>query len=129
MKKGKTVVLMTKAETGSSVLLRDVNFKVGTAELEGEITLTTLRELSEFLLENTSIILRISGHTDNAGDPNLNKELSMERAASVRKYLVSNGVSFERLRISGWGGTKPIASNSTEAGRAKNRRVELTVEN
>jgi outer membrane protein OmpA-like peptidoglycan-associated protein len=129
MKKGKTVVLMTKAESGSSVLLRDVNFKVGTAELEGEITLTTLKELSEFLIENSSIILRISGHTDNAGDPNLNKELSMERAASVRKYLVSNGVSFERLRISGWGGTKPIASNATEAGRAKNRRVELTVEN
>ncbi|MBC6367926.1 OmpA family protein [Algoriphagus sp. AK58] len=129
MRKGKTVVLMTKAESGSSVLLKDVNFKVGTAELEGEVTMNTLKEISEFLIENPSVIVRINGHTDNAGDPGLNKELSLERAGSVRKFLVSNGVSFERLRISGWGGTKPIASNATEAGRAKNRRVELTVEN
>ncbi len=120
---------MTKAESGSSVLLKDVNFKVGTAELEGEVTMNTLKEISEFLIENPSVIVRINGHTDNAGDPGLNKELSLERAGSVRKFLVSNGVSFERLRISGWGGTKPIASNATEAGRAKNRRVELTVEN
>lgn len=129
MRKGKTVVLMTKAESGSSVLLKDVNFKVGTSELDGEATMATLKEISEFLGENPSVIVRINGHTDNAGDPGLNKELSLERAGAVRKYLVSNGVNFERLRISGWGGTKPIASNATEAGRAKNRRVELTVEN
>src|SRR5690606_2561152 len=126
--KGKTVVLLTKAEAGSTVLLEDVNFKRGTAELEGESTEESLADLARFLVANPSVTIRINGHTDNAGDPGLNKQLSLERAGSVRDFLVSKGVSFESLRISGWGGTRPIASNATEAGRAKNRRVELAVE-
>lgn len=124
----KTVVLLTKAEPGSIVLLEDVNFKRGTAELEGETTETSLSDLAAFLKENPQIKIRINGHTDNVGDPGLNKELSLERAGSVRNFLIEQGVDFESLRISGWGGTRPIASNATEAGRAKNRRVELAVE-
>lgn len=123
-----TVVLMTKAESGSIVLLDNVNFKRGTAELEGEETKASLVELAEFLLKNPEMKLRIHGHTDNAGDPGLNKGLSLERAASVRDFLIDQGVAFENLRISGWGGTRPTASNATESGRAKNRRVELEVE-
>ncbi|HSF53873.1 MAG TPA: OmpA family protein [Algoriphagus sp.] len=126
--KDKTVVLMTKAEPGSIVLLEDVNFKRGTAELEGETTEASLSDLATFLKGNPKIKIRINGHTDNVGDPGLNKQLSLERAGSVRDFLVSQGVIFENLRISGWGGTKPIASNATESGRAKNRRVELAVE-
>jgi outer membrane protein OmpA-like peptidoglycan-associated protein len=126
--KEKTVVLLTKAEAGSTVLLDDVNFKRGTAELEGESTETSLSDLAAFLKENPQIKIRINGHTDNVGDPGLNKQLSLERAGSVRGFLIAQGVKFENLRISGWGGTRPIASNSTEAGRAKNRRVELAVE-
>lgn len=122
-----TVVLMTKAETGNVLLLENVNFKRGTSELEGEETIAALNDIAEFLVENPSIALRINGHTDNAGDPSLNKELSMERAGSVRDYLVAQGVAFEKLRVSGWGGTRPLASNTTESGRAKNRRVELEV--
>lgn len=129
MRKGKTVVLLTKAESGSAIILKDVNFKVGTAELEGEVTQKNLKEIAEFLLNQPNLIVRINGHTDNVGDPSLSKELSLQRAIAVRNYLVANGVNFEKLRISGWGGSKPIASNATEAGRAKNRRVELTVEN
>ncbi|MCU0401700.1 MAG: OmpA family protein [Algoriphagus sp.] len=129
MRKGKTVVLVTKAEAGSSVTLKDVNFKVGTAELESDGTQNVLKEIAEFLLNQPNLVVRINGHTDNLGDPTLSKELSLQRAIAVRNYLVANGVNFEKLRISGWGGTKPIASNATEAGRAKNRRVELTVEN
>lgn len=126
--KDKTVVLMTKAEPGSTVLLENVNFKRGTAELEGESTEASLSDLANFLIENPQVTIRINGHTDNVGDPGLNKQLSLERAGSVRDFLVSKGGNFERLRISGWGGTRPIASNATEAGRAKNRRVELAVE-
>ncbi|SEF63990.1 OmpA family protein [Algoriphagus boritolerans] len=126
---GKTVVLLTKAEAGSIVLLEDVNFKRGTAELEGETTEASLSDLALFLKENPQIKIRINGHTDNVGDPGLNKQLSLERAGSVRDFLIDMGVNFENLRISGWGGTRPIASNATEAGRAKNRRVELAVEN
>ncbi|WP_192349897.1 OmpA family protein [Algoriphagus sp. Y33] len=123
-----TVVLMTKAESGNVILLDDVNFKRGTAELEGEQTKKSLNELAKFLVENPDMKLRIHGHTDNAGDPGLNKGLSMDRAGSVRDYLIGQGVAFENLRISGWGGTRPLASNATEVGRSKNRRVELEVE-
>lgn len=126
--KDKTVVLLTKAEPGSIVLLEDVNFKRGTAELEGESTEASLTDLASFLKENPQIKIRINGHTDNVGDPGLNKQLSLERAGSVRDFLIEKGVNFESLRISGWGGTRPVASNATEAGRAKNRRVELAVE-
>lgn len=123
----KTVVLMTKLESGSVLLLENVNFKRGTAELEGEETEAVLSELAEFLSENSSVKLRINGHTDGGGDPSLNKGLSLDRARSVRDYLVDHGVTFENLRIAGWGGTRPIASNATESGRSKNRRVELEV--
>ncbi|MEB2775794.1 OmpA family protein [Algoriphagus sp. D3-2-R+10] len=123
-----TVVLMTKAESGSIVLLDNVSFKRGTAELEGEQTKESLAELADFLLENPEMKLRIHGHTDSAGDPGLNKALSLERAGSVRDFLIEQGVPFESLRISGWGGTRPFASNATEVGRSKNRRVELEVE-
>lgn len=126
--KNKTVVLLTKAEPGSIVLLEDVNFKRGTAELEGETTEASLSDLADFLKANPQIKIRINGHTDNLGDPGLNKQLSLERAGSVRNFLINKGVNFENLRISGWGGTRPIASNATEAGRARNRRVELAVE-
>lgn len=126
--KDKTVILLTKAEPGSIVLLEDVNFKRGTAELEGETTEASLSDLAAFLKENPEIKIRINGHTDNVGDPGLNKQLSLERAGSVRNFLIEEGVDFERLRISGWGGTRPVASNATEAGRARNRRVELAVE-
>lgn len=123
-----TVVLMTKAESGNMILLDNVNFKRGTAELEGEGTKSSLTELAEFLLENPEMKLRIHGHTDSAGDPGLNKALSLERAGSVRDFLIAQGIPFESLRISGWGGTRPKASNATEVGRSKNRRVELEVE-
>lgn len=122
------VILMTKAESGSMVVLKDVNFKRGTAELEGSETFVSLEEIAEFLLENPELKLRIHGHTDSAGDPGLNKKLSLDRAKSVRDFLIEKGIDFESLRISGWGGSKPLSSNSTESGRIKNRRVEVEVE-
>ncbi len=123
-----TEVLMVKAEPGSSVLLENVAFARGTAELEGEQSKASLIELAAFLKENLIVKIRISGHTDNAGDPGLNKALSLQRAGSIRRFLIEQGVPADNLRTSGWGGTKPIASNSTEEGRIKNRRVEIQVE-
>lgn len=123
----KTVVLLTKLEPGSVLVLENVNFKRGTSELEGPETEKSLTELAKFLVNNPNVKIRINGHTDNVGDPGLNKGLSIERAGSVRDFLVSKGVEFENLRVSGWGGSRPIASNATEVGRSKNRRVELEV--
>ncbi|MEN2283055.1 OmpA family protein [Algoriphagus sp. SE2] len=123
----KTVVLLTKLEPGSILVLENVNFKRGTSELEGLDTEESLIGIARFLINNPDVKIRINGHTDNVGDPGLNKGLSLERAGSVRDFLVSKGVEFENLRISGWGGSRPIASNATEVGRSKNRRVELEV--
>jgi len=122
------IALMAKVQKGQSIKLEKVAFSRGTAEFEGLDTELALKELSTFLLENKELSVRIHGHTDSSGDPGLNKALSLERARAVRDYLVDLGVDFERLRISGWGGTRPIASNATEAGRQKNRRVELEVQ-
>ena len=67
----------------------------------------------------------IEGHTDSVGSDEYNMELSGRRAGAVSKYLVSKGIDSTRLQAKGLGETQPIASNDTEEGRAKNRRVEL----
>lgn len=82
------------------------------------------------VLANTSSIkrLRIEGHTDAAGAETTNLELSTRRARAVRDYLVSRGVVASRLHAEGFGESRPIASNRTQSGRAKNRRVEFLIE-
>jgi outer membrane protein OmpA-like peptidoglycan-associated protein len=71
--------------------------------------------------------LRVEGHTDARGKPAFNQELSRRRAAAVRAYLVSSGVAAARLSSRGWGTDRPVADNATEAGRARNRRVEFVI--
>lgn len=70
--------------------------------------------------------MQVSGHTDNAGSAALNAKLSAARANSVKAYLVGKGVKAELLSTKGFGATKPVADNRSAAGRAKNRRIELT---
>jgi outer membrane protein OmpA-like peptidoglycan-associated protein len=74
-----------------------------------------------------NVAVNVAGHTDNTGDPTANKRLSAERAAAVKQTLVTMGVAGARITDEGLGPDKPIASNDTEEGRAKNRRVELLV--
>lgn len=71
--------------------------------------------------------LKISGHTDNVGSAKANLVLSQKRAEAVKKYLMSKGVPADRFKVEWFGGTKPIASNKTELGRQKNRRVEMLI--
>jgi len=120
-------LLMTPASKGVSIVLEEVFFKRGTADLLNENDNGLITNLAEFLLENKSIKILLEGHTDNLGNVQLNKELSLDRASAIRKLLVDIGVEFERIRIAGWGGTKPIASNQNEEGRASNRRVEMVI--
>ncbi len=80
------------------------------------------------LRRDTTARLTIAGHTDNVGDPRLNLFLSEHRAKVVRFYLIRQGIAEHRLTIVGFGGSQPLVSNETEAGRAQNRRVEFSIQ-
>jgi OOP family OmpA-OmpF porin len=87
-----------------------------------------LDEIAKLLLDHPELRrIRVEGHTDNVGAAAYNKELSERRAASVVRYLVAKGVPKERLSPAGFGFERPVASNATALGRAKNRRVEFTL--
>ena len=77
------------------------------------------------ILKSRPLKVEISGHTDNVGTDEDNQILSENRAESVRKYLVENGIPEELLTTKGYGESRPIESNNTEYGRHKNRRVEI----
>jgi len=71
--------------------------------------------------------VKITGHTDNVGDPDYNVKLSLRRAEAVRDYLISLGLDSKKVEVIGAGETEPVADNSAKEGRAKNRRVEVEV--
>jgi len=88
---------------------------------------SALDSLAILLKKHPEWSLKISGHTDNVGQPAQNMKLSEKRAESVKKYLMSKGVADDHLKPEWFGQTRPIASNATEAGRQKNRRVEMLI--
>jgi outer membrane protein OmpA-like peptidoglycan-associated protein len=86
-----------------------------------------LTELANLMVKHPEWALKISGHTDNVGVPAANMTLSKKRAAAVKSYLISKGVAADHLKTEWYGQTKPIQPNTTEAGRQKNRRVEMLI--
>lgn len=84
-----------------------------------------LDQVAQTLQQNPEVIAQVVGHTDSTGQPAYNQTLSVNRAQSVVNYLSQRGVAPQRLSAEGRGDTQPIADNSTEAGRAQNRRVEI----
>lgn len=105
---------------------RHIFFKTGSAELM-QASFASLIKVIKILKEHPDYKLRIDGHTDNTGTPSFNELLSMRRAQAVMEYFVQNGIEAARLIAHGFGETVPIASNSSDIGRTKNRRVELHV--
>ena len=87
----------------------------------------SLDALAKVMNENPEFKLKIEGHTDNVGDPATNLQLSKERAEAVKSYLMEQGVEEARITTLFYGETQPLASNDSEEGRAKNRRVEMTL--
>lgn len=85
-----------------------------------------LNDAAKVLLDYTTLRLEIGGHTDPAGDPQANRQLSQQRADAVRQYLISRGVQAWRLLAVGYGSERPRFNNATPQGRAQNRRVEFT---
>jgi OOP family OmpA-OmpF porin len=86
-----------------------------------------LNEAADILQKNPEINVEIDGHTCHIGSAEYNLNLSKRRAEAVMEYFVGKGVNARRLATNGYGLTRPVASNSTKEGRAKNRRVELTI--
>jgi OOP family OmpA-OmpF porin len=112
------------ADTGS-VALHNILFDTGKATIKPE-SAAALAVVGELLKDDGALKLEIQGHTDNVGQPAANLKLSQDRAAAVKTYLVQTlGVDAVRLTTAGFGDTKPVADNKTDAGRSQNRRVEL----
>lgn len=109
------------------VLSAEVLFETNKATLRSE-HFAMLNPIVEYLLSQPELSVKISGHTDNTGSEQHNLSLSKKRAEVVAEYLVRNGVDANRLETFGLGSANPIASNSTNEGRKKNRRVELLIE-
>ncbi len=109
-----------------ATVLKNVFFETNKAELTA-ISHFELDKLVKLLLDNSNMKIEIRGHTDNIGKPVDNKILSEKRAKAVFDYLISNGIAANRLRFSGKGETLPIDTNSTDSGRANNRRTDFQV--
>jgi outer membrane protein OmpA-like peptidoglycan-associated protein len=104
----------------------DISFAVGSSAITSNFA-PVLTQFATSLNQNPVTTVTIIGHTDSSGSDAINNPLSVNRANAARDYLVARGVAFQRIATDGRGSREPIASNSTEQGRAKNRRVEIYV--
>ena len=109
-----------------SFILEDCNFDNGKATLQ-ETSYQVLDELVAYLVRKDDEKIELGGHTDNVGSAASNLKLSLDRANTVRDYLIYKGIDPNRLQTKGYGMTAPIESNNTAAGRAVNRRTEVKI--
>ncbi len=115
--------MFDKINSGDALTLY-INFESGKSAIKSD-SQTIIDELYKMLNSNPTLKITIEGHTDNVGNPASNKTLSEQRANSVKTSLVNKGISADRVKCLGFGQDKPIDDNSTENGKAKNRRVEI----
>jgi OmpA-OmpF porin, OOP family len=119
-------IALQPIEVGVVVRLKNIYFDFTKATLKTE-SFVELEKVVVFLNENPTVEIEIEGHTDSVGPDDRNLKLSQDRSQSVVDYIVSKGISKDRLTAKGFGETKPIDTNDTDSGRANNRRVEFTV--
>lgn len=115
-------------KTNASVVLKNIFFDINKYSLKEE-SFPELKNIVRLLKENPGLKISINGHTDNTGKAADNIKLSNDRAKAVVNYLVKQGINPSGLTAKGFGSTEPLADNSTESGRAKNRRTEMKVLN
>jgi len=113
-------------EANASIVLNNLFFDVNKFDLKPE-SMVELDKIVQFLNDNPTVKILISGHTDNQGKPADNLSLSDKRAKTVVAYLINHRIKPDRLTYKGYGETKPVADNKTEASRAKNRRTEMKI--
>jgi outer membrane protein OmpA-like peptidoglycan-associated protein len=116
-----------KTDEGIVLTLQDILFNPGEAELNPRAD-NTLDKLAQFLKRYQDRQLEIQGFTDSTGDADFNQQLSEQRARSVKEALVERGVDPQRVQTTGFGERRAIAANDTPAGRQRNRRVEIVIE-
>lgn len=119
-----TVVTQTADNQLKLSIPNDISFATGRHDIQPRL-MPILDQFAQGLNQQPSMEVRIVGHTDNTGSDAVNNPLSVNRAQSARDYLVSRGVASTRISIDGRGAREPIADNSTEAGRARNRRIDI----
>ena len=117
---------MTPIAVGNTITLRNVFFELNSDSLARE-SYHELNRLVSTMRRYPKMRVQIEGHTDNSGTPSYNLELSKRRAISVRTYLSKAGIATARIECVGFGQTRPAADNTTEAGRAANRRTECRI--
>ncbi|MEI6138100.1 MAG: OmpA family protein [Mariniphaga sp.] len=111
---------------GTTTILKNIFFETDSFRLKSEST-EQLLDIVDFMKKNPKLVVEIGGHTDNQGSESYNLNLSAKRADAVVKYLVDSGIVSSRLKSKGYGFSKPIADNSTEEGKARNRRTEFKI--
>jgi len=119
-------IILSPLEVGIDVNLNNLFFDEGKADLRSE-SFPELDRLVTVIVQNPSLTVEIDGHTDDVGTPEFNKVLSLHRAQAVVSYLAKKGIDNSRLTAKGFGETDPVASNDTEEGKQKNRRVVLKI--
>ncbi len=107
-------------------ILGEVLFELNSAELNPAFVFQ-LDSLTQLLVSNRNLHARINGYTDNSGSESFNLKLSRDRAKAVSEYLIYKNIEWSRIYYDGLGSSRPIASNNTQEGRRKNRRVEIII--
>ena len=118
------VSIKNMLEKNIPVIVNNVFFDTDKFELRMESNLE-LKRLIQLLQENVNLVISIEGHTDNEGNEDHNIQLSQNRANAVKEFLVSQGIDTFRIETSGFGSSKPIATNTSTENKQKNRRVEI----
>jgi outer membrane protein OmpA-like peptidoglycan-associated protein len=103
-----------------------IEFETGSANIKAA-SYKLLNEIFESAVVAEGLKIGVYGHTDNSGSDALNITLSEKRAGAVKAYLLRKGLTVNRVEAKGFGSTKPIADNNSEAGKRKNRRVEIVL--
>ena len=117
---------LQRIEKGAAVVLKNIFFETGKFDLKNE-SIAELNKLVALLQDNPALKIQIDGHTDNVGQEKDNLLLSTNRAKAVVGYLQDKSINPQRLAYKGFGSTKPVADNKTDAGKAMNRRTELSI--
>lgn len=113
-------------KVGDRISLHQIRFNQSSYKLR-EDAYPEIEILLNMLTDNPKMIILLEGHTDNHGKAEVNMKLSEDRVAVIKKFLIDKGIKSRRIKIKGFGETKPIASNETEETRKLNRRVEMVV--